>query len=112
PAPLAPEHVLPDEEEDPEEEEPEEEEDLEEDPEEEEPEEEEDPEEEDIDIKANYDIDGPKLIHPYEVVEGALMPPPAEPDTPSDHEPKVKVATVGTIRQVPLTRHMPFSSIH
>ncbi|GKE79566.1 hypothetical protein Tco_1545686 [Tanacetum coccineum] len=40
------------------------------------------------------------------------MSPPAEPDTPSEHEPDVKVATIGTIIQVPLTRHMPFSSIH
>nr|GEY98185.1 hypothetical protein [Tanacetum cinerariifolium] len=92
--PLAPEHVLPDEKEDLEEEEPEKEEDPEEDPEEEEL------EEEDMDIDGNNEMDGPKLIHPDEVVEDALMPLDVEPDTSSDPKPEVEAATVGTIRQI------------
>ncbi|GJX79695.1 hypothetical protein Tco_0327844, partial [Tanacetum coccineum] len=61
------EHVLPNDKEDLEKEEPEEEEDPEEDLQEEEPEEEEESKEEDMDIGANNDMDGPELIHPYEV---------------------------------------------
>nr|GFA97592.1 hypothetical protein [Tanacetum cinerariifolium] len=80
--------------------------DLEEDPEEEEP------EEEDIDIDGNNEMDGPKLIHPDEVVEDALMPLDVEPDTSSDPKLEVEAATVGTIRHVPLTRCMPFGNIH
>ncbi|GJV04367.1 hypothetical protein Tco_1337936 [Tanacetum coccineum] len=65
-----------------------------------------------MDIEANDKMDGPELIHPYEVGEGALMPLLAKPDTPSDPEPEVKANTIGTIRQVPLTKRMPFNSIH
>ncbi|GKF61186.1 hypothetical protein Tco_0181240, partial [Tanacetum coccineum] len=99
PTPFIPEHVLFDEDEDPEE-----------DPEEEPQEEEEEFEgyefeKEGMDINDDDEMDDPEVIHPYEIREGALPPPPAESDSSSDVETEVDVATIGTIsRLLPVVR--------
>ncbi|GJT14543.1 DNA-directed DNA polymerase [Tanacetum coccineum] len=74
PTPFIPEHVLFNEDEDPKE-----------DPEEEPQEEEEfegyEFEKEGMDINDDDEMDDPEVIHPYEIREGALPPPPAESDS-------------------------------
>nr|GEV66889.1 putative reverse transcriptase domain-containing protein [Tanacetum cinerariifolium] len=87
---------------------------------EEEEKEKEDPEieeEEEEEMEIDDEMDDPKVIHPYEIEEGELPPPPAELDISYDTKSKVEAdvegeteaATVGTITWAPYYVHL-FSS--
>nr|GEY89539.1 hypothetical protein [Tanacetum cinerariifolium] len=74
-------------------------------------------EEEEEELEIDDEMDDPKVIHPYEIDEGELPPPPAESYISSDTEPEVEAevedeteaATVGTITRAPYYVHL-FSS--
>nr|GFD35796.1 hypothetical protein [Tanacetum cinerariifolium] len=79
-APLAHEYVLPDEDEEPQEEE-------------EEPQKEEEFDD-GMEMDIDDEMDDPKVIHPYDIPDGAFPPPPAESDIPFDSESLTDIATV------------------
>nr|GEZ21398.1 hypothetical protein [Tanacetum cinerariifolium] len=66
-------------------------------------------EEEEEEMKIKDEMNDPKIINPYKIEEGELLPPPAESNTSFDFEPEVeaedgdenKAATVGTITRAP-----------
>ena len=65
-----------------------------------------------FDVDTDDEMDEPELIDPYEA-PGSPFPPPPLSDTSSDSEPETEeVATVGTIRQVPLVRRRFPASVH
>ena len=64
------------------------------------------------DVDTDDEMDEPELIYPYEA-PGSPYPPPPLSDTSSDSEPETEeVATVGTIKQVPLVGRRLTGSIH
>lgn len=64
------------------------------------------------DVTTDEEMDEPELIHPYEA-PGSPYPPPPLSDTSSDSELETEeVATVGTIKQIPIVRRRFSSSIH